>query len=170
MRISVIGWAVAVTGLAIAITGCTSGAERRPPTPSISASPPGCGGTEVRHGNLPGWTRDAGAPSDLPYVVSAEGNLVGTLFGAPLRAPAPGVGRQNKILWIVREARGGQPLALSLHRVDGPAADVTTSEEADSGPGEIYPSIVDVPVAGCWHVTARWNGNTANLDLRYESA
>jgi hypothetical protein len=167
----------------LAVSGCT-GAGRSPraaaPTPAPASAPPasvapdasrsappGCGQTPVRVGGLPAWTASAGPPASLSYVVSAEGNLVGVLFGAPLQAPAATTGRNNKILWIVREARGGQPLTLTAQRVDGPGAEVATTEEADSSPGEIYPSIVDVPAPGCWHVTARWNGNTATVDLLY---
>jgi len=168
---------VAVIAVTLVAAGCT-GDDRPPgaapaPPPSTGqpvptgSSPPGCGQTPVRVGGLPAWTAPAGPPASLPYVVSAEGNLVGVLFGAPLQAPAATTGRTNKILWIVREARGGQPLMLTAHRIDGPGSEVATTEEADSSPGEIYPSIVDVPVPGCWHVTARWNGNTATVDLQY---
>ena len=170
---------VVVIAVTLVAAGCTDGgrppgAAPAPPSSGQPASPdptgsalPGCGQTPVRVGGLPAWTASAGPPASLPYVVSAEGNLVGILFGAPLQAPAATAGRNNKILWIVREARGGQPLTLTARRVDGPGADVATTEEADSSPGEIYPSIVDVPVPGCWRVTARWNGNTATVDLLY---
>jgi hypothetical protein len=43
-------------------------------------------------------------------------------------------------------------LAISTTSLDQPA---------NSSPGEIYPSILDAPTAGCWHVTAEWNNNRA---------
>jgi hypothetical protein len=35
----------------------------------------------------------------------------------------------------------------------------------DASPGEIYPSIVDLPAAGCWRLTLRWSGHAASIDL-----
>src|SRR4051794_5689933 len=116
---------VMVIAVTLAAAGCTG--DGRPPAaapapaPSgqpaspdpTGSAPTGCGQTPVRVGGLPAWTAAAGAIGSLPYVVSAEGNLVGVLFGAPLQAPAASAGRNNKILWIVREARGGQPLTLT---------------------------------------------------------
>ncbi len=162
-------------GLLLALCGCTGrAAPVGAPVATRQPSPPrglevagGCGDTPVRRGGMPEWTSSAGSIPDLPYVVSVEGNLVGVLFGAPLHVrPAPD-GRSNKILWISREPRNSQPLGLTATLAGRPA--VTTSQPANSGPGEIYPSIVDVPVPGCWHVTATWNGNTATLDLSYPS-
>ncbi len=118
-------------------------------------------------GPLPDWAADAG-PRDVPYVVSADGNLVGVLFGAPLHVGDDPSGRTNKILWIVREPRNGAPLRLTARPTgsgDGPP--VTVTRPADSSPGEIYPSTVDVPTAGCWRVDAEWNGHHATVDLRY---
>jgi len=84
---------VAVIAVTLVAAGCT-GDDRPPgaapaPPPSTGqpvptgSSPPGCGQTPVRVGGLPAWTAPAGPPASLPYVVSAEGNLVGVLFGAP---------------------------------------------------------------------------------------
>jgi hypothetical protein len=169
---------VIVAGLA-STTACAGDPDRpavAPPAtaavaPSAAGSlpplPPGCGRTQVRRGGLPAWTASAGAPADLPYVLSVEGNLVGVLFGAPLHVPAVVAGRSNKILWIVREPRAGRPLHLTARPLDGSGAPVTSTEEADSGPGEIYPSSVDVPTPGCWHVSAEWDGHTATVDLAY---
>lgn len=42
---------------------------------------------------------------------------------------------------------------------------ITYTFPADSSPGEIYLSIVDVPTDGCWHVTFEWNGHRADLSL-----
>ncbi len=39
----------------------------------------------------------------------------------------------------------------------------------DSSPGEIYPSYVNVPTAGCWHLTLHWAGHTDWIDLHYNS-
>jgi hypothetical protein len=133
--------------------------------PGASQVPGGCATTPVHVGGLPAWTASAQAPS-LPFVVSHEGNLVGVVFGYPLTSPPRQTGPDNKILWIVREPRAGSDLALTLRPQDGGDA-VTVSEPPDSSPGEIYPSIVDVPAPGCWQVVAEWNGHRATLELSY---
>ena len=48
-----------------------------------------------------------------------------------------------------------------------PAPAVELREPANSGPGEIYPSFVDVPLPGCWTFTLRWHGHTDTIDLPY---
>jgi hypothetical protein len=121
----------------------------------------------VASGGLPEWASNAGGPTGLRSVVSHEGNLVGYLFADPLRAPAPKDGTNNKILWIVRDPRNGKDLHLTLRPVGGGPA-VTVTETPDSYPGEIYPSIVDVPEAGCWSVRAEWDGHRATLELPYQ--
>jgi hypothetical protein len=169
---------VAVLFSSLLAAGCTATSEGgKSPSPSgpasaVAAGPVpsqtsgGCGTTPVRSGGLPAWAAPAGPP-DLPSVVSHEGNLVGVVFGHPLVSPAAEAGRQNKILWIVREPRNGSDLVLTL-RPEGGGGAVTTSEPAGSSPGEIYPSIVDVPAPGCWDVVAEWNGHRATLELSYQ--
>ncbi|MFS8477395.1 MAG: hypothetical protein FWJ93_00190 [Micromonosporaceae bacterium] len=127
--------------------------------------PGGCGQTPLLVGGAPRWAE--GAPDDLPYVMSREGNLVGVLFGHPLRASSGTEGRRNKILWRVREPRNGSDLRLTLHPAAGDGPSVTVTEPAGAGPGEIYPSGVDVPTAGCWSVVAEWDGHRATLELAY---
>jgi hypothetical protein len=96
--------------------------------------------------------------------MSVEGNLIGMV--GPLLAGHPGQ-YANKILWVVRAPRRGAPLRLTLRPARRAAPRITVDQPANSSPGEIYPSIVDVPTAGCWHVTAEWNNNRATLDLLY---
>ncbi|MDT5023745.1 MAG: hypothetical protein QOE61_171 [Micromonosporaceae bacterium] len=112
--------------------------------------------------------RHAGLPGQATYVMSHEANLVGVLFGESLRAGENLTGPSNKILWIVREPRAGGSLELALRRLDGTGEPVTVVRPADSGPGEICPSIVDVPEPGCWRVEAVWSGHRASV-LRRKS-
>ena len=72
----------------------------------------------------------------------------------------------NKILWIVHTPRGSQ-LVIRAHPLGRTRPLVTVRRPADSGPGSIYPSYVDVPRAGCWQITLRWSGGTDSLDLAY---
>jgi hypothetical protein len=144
-------------------TGATAAAAG--PAPSVT--PGGCGATPVLYGGYPDWIANAGLPAGMRYVVSHEGNLVGVLFADPLVAPPrPDPGPHNKILWISKVPRNGDPLRLTL-TPSGDGQPVTAEEPANSSPGEIYPSIVDVPKAGCWMVDAEWGANRATLELTY---
>jgi hypothetical protein len=140
------------------------------PSPSpLSASPVagGCGRTPILLGAFPDWAASARAP-ESKFVQSHEGNLIGVLFADPLVAPPRGEdGPNNKILWISQLPRDGADLTLTLTPAGGGQA-VTISQPANSGPGEIYPSIVDVPTAGCWSVVAEWAGQRATLELSYQ--
>jgi len=122
-----------------------------------------CGSTAIRPGStLPVWARAGPA---LPYVITTEGNAVGILFADPLRKAPRSDGMNNKVLWVVREPRDGGVL-----RLDGRlgAQAVHVERPADSEPGEIYPSAIDAPVAGCWHFTLRWGSNTGHVDLLFQ--
>lgn len=126
-----------------------------------------CGGTRVRSDSpLPAWTMSAHPPSGIPYVVSKQGNAVGVLFGSPLRSGHP-TQHANKILWIVREPRNGQPLHLTARPLHTTSPTRRVAYPADSSPGEIYPAILDVPTRGCWHLMLEWERNRATLDLQY---
>jgi len=139
------------------------------PTAAAKQTEGGCGRTTVFMGGIPDTlTRSTGdnAPSGLPYAVTHPATAAGFIFGYPLHAPSAGVGYANKILWVVGAPRTGDlvidgvPLGKS-----GPM--VHYSFPASSGPGEIYPSVVDVPEAGCWAFTLRFAGRTAEVELAY---
>src|SRR5215475_915773 len=186
--VNVVSRRAITVALVVLLAGCTSHPGRptahattsRPPasTPvSASRAPgngPGCGDTPISPGQPPGsdqfpdWTADAGLPTGIPYAVSVEANVVAVLFGYPLRAGHNDDGRNNKILWDMRDARDGQPLLLTARPLAGGSA-VNFSFPANASPGEIYPSIVDVPAPGCWHMTLQWNGHTATIDLPYSA-
>ena len=168
------GRVVAAVVVVAALVSCSSSSTQSKPTltsttTSAQAVPPSsidpwCGATTVTRAAAPTWA--AGSPGGV-YVLSAHGDVAGFLFARPLVAPARPNGPNNKILWIVRLAREGQPLSLDGHPLSGAGA-VSMSEPADSSPGEIYPSIVDVPTPGCWHFVLRWGGHTDEIDLLYE--
>jgi hypothetical protein len=75
----------------------------------------------------------------------------------------------DKILWIVRLPRGGQPLKITAHPVGRAAPVVTSVMSAGSSPGQIYPSDIVVPTPGCWQLTLAWHGHSDTVDLRYIS-
>lgn len=128
----------------------------------------GCGTTPLYRGHPPAWTAPSRAPADLPYVVSSQGNAVGFLFAAPLRAGTR-TDTQNKILWVIRtggEDTGYGPLTIATQPVGSPASAVLRHDEPGIGGGS-YPSITDVTTPGCWHFTLSWAGGTATADLPY---
>jgi hypothetical protein len=117
--------------------------------------------------DIPSWAAAARVPPTTPHLVSADGNVLAVLFGYPLRAGTP-TDRQNKILWVVRQPRGSQPLVITASMPG--ARSVHVALPANSGPGEIYPSIMDAPEAGCWRFALAWNGHRSVLALAYRFA
>jgi hypothetical protein len=99
--------------------------------------------------------------------VSTHGDVAGFLFGDPLRSGHPN-NPTNKILWVVKQPRNGRPLYVTGHPLDAASPLTHDTQPADSSPGEIYPSIIDEPTAGCWQMTLAWNGHTDTVDLPYQ--
>ena len=118
---------------------------------------------------MPKWTAAAMQDSrgELgPFALSRHRNVVAYLFGYPLQAGRRSVGH-NKVLWIMRLSRRGRPLQLTVRPLHASRPVVRETLPADASPGEIYPSYVNVPKAGCWRVTLNWAGHTDELALRY---
>jgi hypothetical protein len=169
-----------VTWIAMLLAGCSAASTSSPPSPTGSpqANPPtsatnvagGCGSTSIMRGHIPAWLDEAGAhnnPDSLPYVLASPEQAAGFLFGYPLRSGHP-ENPSNKILWVVGQARNGSSLEISAHPLGAAAPIVKVVKPADSSPGEIYPSIVDVPQPGCWHVDLSWAGHKASVELLYQ--
>ena len=168
---------------ALTVPACTQAPEPSLAAPSLLATasstpqpsaavviPGGCGVTELLRGGVPAWLDEAGAhnnPDRLPYAVAAPPIAAGFLFGYPLRAGHPD-NPANKILWVVARPRDGSALTISAHPIGRAAPLVTTIQPANSSPGEIYPSIVDVPEPGCWHLDLAWAGQQASVELEYQ--
>jgi len=139
------------------------------PTSAAESVPGGCGNTQVYKGGEPDWLTTAGVnnnPNDLPYFITEPPTAAGFLFGYPLHAGTR-TGGANKILWVVGVPREGNDLHVTGHPQDATTPKVDQTFPANSSPGEIYPSIVDVPTAGCWHFNLSWGKNTASVDLVY---
>lgn len=129
----------------------------------------GCGATQVYKGGEPAWLNQAGAnnnPSFLPYAITTPANAAGFLFAYPLRAGNVS-DPNNKILWVVGVPRDGSPLHIAGHPLSASRPTVDYSFPDNASPGEIYPSIVDVPAAGCWHFDLSWGPNETSVDLVY---
>jgi hypothetical protein len=97
----------------------------------------------------------------------AKGARVAAFFFAfprPLRAGHPR-NPTNKVLWIVGAPRQGKPLKIVAHLFGKHRWPVRLSWPANSSPGEIYPSIMDLPVPGCWRLKLAWAGHRATIDV-----
>lgn len=166
------------TGLAavalLLVGGCTSTVPQSPhraPSASPATLAGGCGATRLLQGAPPAWNpRPAGfnGPPGLPYVLGRKGTIMGYLFRTPLVAAPRGPG--DKILWYVRLPRHGSPLSITGHPRGADHPRVSRRFLADSSPGEIYPSGVDVPRPGCWVFTLTWDGHEDDLTLSFSAA
>jgi hypothetical protein len=175
-----------LTALAIAAQACTAATPLRAtakpqaeqttaaaalfaPTTAAKPTDGGCGSTTVLTGGVPDTlVRSTGdnAPTGVPYAVTHPATAAGFLFGYPLHVPSAGIGSSNKILWVVGVQRTGD-LVIDGVPLGKNAPAVHYSFSANSSPGEIYPSGVDVPEARCWAFTLRFAGQTAHIELAY---
>lgn len=163
--------AAAVSLVLVACSGEAATRAAPSPTPTGGGRVTGagsCGSTTVAQGSIPQWLDDAGGhnnPTGLPYVIAHPELAAGFLFAHPLRAGHP-ENPANKILWVVRTPRTG-PLTIDGHPVGAAQPTIHEILPAHSGPGEIYPSIVDAPTAGCWQFDLQWAKNHAQVELNY---
>jgi hypothetical protein len=132
------------------------------------ADPARCIPAAIHHGAPPSWTAPAWAESSpgfrVPYSL-ASGDAAAAFFFAPtLRAGHP-ENPSNKVLWVVRFPRDGHPLEISARLGRDPALLVRSTWSADSEPGEIYPSGIDLPKPGCWHLELAWGRHRASVDV-----
>lgn len=163
--------ALGVAMTAVILVACGCGAKRYRSVTRASATkqtivPGGCGQTQLRHGLPPQWAMSAFDDSSSAVGTFAMGahHRVLAYFGR-LRAGHP-TDPANKVLWIVRPPRGSH-LVIRAHPLGRAHPRVTVRRVADSGPGPIYPSYVNVPRAGCWHATLHWAHSTDSVDLKY---
>lgn len=129
----------------------------------------GCGSTTVYKGGVGKSLQVAtgnNAPAGVPYAIGRPAIAAAFIFGYPLHMPDSGIPYSNKILWVVGAARAGE-LLIEGHPLGRTAPVVRYSFPDNSGPGEIYPSGVDVPEPGCWQFSLSWSGRTAQLELEY---
>jgi len=155
----------AAAGTSGAAAGASGAAAGRPPVRGAAYAGGGCGATPLLAGAAPGWA-SAANPPPIRYALAARGQAAGFLFGYPLMAGNPQP-YSDKVLWVVASPRDHMPLRLAGHPLGAAAPVVSSTWPADSSPGEIYPSEIEVPSPGCWQFTLSWNGHTDTVDLRY---
>jgi hypothetical protein len=100
----------------------------------------------------------------VPYALASGGTAAAFFFADPLRAGHP-INPSNKVLWVVRFPRAGKPLTITARRAAGSSQVVRIRRPADSGPGEIYPSYIDLPEPGCWQLTLAWGAHRAGINV-----
>ncbi|GAA3833306.1 hypothetical protein GCM10022226_63330 [Sphaerisporangium flaviroseum] len=131
--------------------------------PSGERAEGGCGDTPAQSGRPPAWA-SVNAPR-LPFVVGREGNALAYPF-VDLRAGTP-ENPANKVLWYVRLPRDSNELRV-VARPRGAAEPVVRAAFPDgAGPGEIYPSIINVPKPGCWTFDLTWGAHHDTVDVLY---
>ena len=165
------GWSairlVSALCLVAAAAACTSSFKSASPATSGTATPSATVDLEsscsfkLTKGDLPVWAREGFSPpfNATPFVTSQRGDLIGVVFGYPLKSPRvkPNDGN-NKILWLSREHAGQMEVHAQL---------VGSSQVVDVGFVDVGPSIIDVPKPGCWHLTLHGLGWTDTIDLVY---
>ena len=160
---------VAMLVAALVLGACSGTTHRQPTAPSRTATPTssaaGCA-SSVKTGVLPTWAQGGFTPRTqaMPYVLGASGNIVGILFGEPLRSPPrPAPGPSNKILWVSRVGTDGDALKIEA-RLGG--SNVIATRTVAGGPG---PSIIDLPGAGCWSFSLSWSGHLDRMSIPYHA-
>jgi hypothetical protein len=129
--------------------------------PAVSPCSP-----RVVDGVIPPWARDGfGMPKPrMNYELGKNGEIVALLWAHPLLSP-PALNHNNKILWVSRVSVAYSNLVIDAQRMNGtePVGAVVKRVVA-GGPG---PSIINLPMSGCWRFQLHWSGRTDSLDLRY---
>jgi hypothetical protein len=127
-----------------------------------------CVPAAIHHGPPPPWTAAAWADSSpdfrVPYALASDDAAAAFYFAPRLRAGHP-ENPSNKVLWVVRFPRNGHPLEITARLGRDPSRVVHAEWSAGSSPGEIYPSAVDLPAPGCWHLGLAWGPHRASVDV-----
>jgi hypothetical protein len=154
---------LAVALLAASIASLVAGGAARAGNEQ-STDRAGCG--TVNSGIAPTWTR-FGAPSRTPFLASDAPRIAGFVFTKAIRAGHPTT-PHNKILWILNDGSADRTLTLTARRA-GTTEIARRHYRATDGAGRIYPSYLDLPTPGCWHLAFTWNAKTTRLSVLVET-
>jgi hypothetical protein len=86
------------------------------------------------------------------FYYDEELRKAGTLT-IPTGGESPG-GGSTKILWVVRPVFASV-IEITGRQLDGAGTFAQTFRSASSSSGVVFPSIVNVPTAGCWQLSVR---------------
>jgi hypothetical protein len=145
---------LAASTASLAAGGAAQAADRE------SAGRIGCGA--INRGSAPSWAR-FGAPSRTPFLSSDAARIAGFLFTRAILAGHPTT-PHNKILWILNDGSADRTLTLTARRT-GTTGIALRHYRASDGAGRIYPSYLNLPTPGCWHLAFTWNGKTTRLSV-----
>jgi hypothetical protein len=155
--------------LTVLIVGACGGSATR----HAAAGRTGCMPAPIHRGPPPRWTATVWADSSpgfsIPYALASGDAAAAFFFSHPLR-PGRSTTEANKILWVVRYPRNGQPLTVSAAQPGAGMRPVRAQWSANAEPGEIYPSALAVPRPGCWRLTLAWAGHRAAIDVAVVAA
>lgn len=142
------------------------------PPPGSTFGPPvagGCGSTQVF--GPPGPSQGPGvALAELPWAPAAptSAGLTAYFFSADppfLTAGEPTAsGRSNKVLWIAASPAGSE-LSITAHPLAAAAPIVRMTFPAATSPPGAFPSTIDLPSAGCWHLDIALGTTSATLEI-----
>jgi hypothetical protein len=120
----------------------------------------------VVDGVLTSWAR-AGFSESKPrmrYELGTDHEIAAILWADPLLVP-PSATYNNKVLWVSHVSTNGSPLLINAQRMNGSQrVGRAVRRQVTGGPG---PSVINLPVAGCWRFNLRWSGHRDFLDVDY---
>jgi hypothetical protein len=121
-------------------------------------------------GTLSGGRWVAGSPRTSGVVgYLFGGEVVDGRFAVYTGGLDPGTRTSEKILWIVPKRKRVGPRLVISGRRDGSTTVTYRRRVAEAGsvqpPGHQYPSILDLPVPGCWKLTLRTGKVSATVGV-----
>jgi hypothetical protein len=143
-------------------------ASETPPSQASFTVPPseavlvGCGSTAIRSGPAPG-AADSLAANPWAKAVPESAAIVAYFWGAPPYLAAGSKrpnGSVNKILWVL-----GAPSTGDLVIEARPVGSASPVERFDLVGADSYPSTIDLPSAGCWHLDIAVGAVRAAIDV-----
>jgi hypothetical protein len=159
--------AVGLAALAFAGSGCAASAGR---DTSLGASQETamrvattCAAAPLRKAKAPSWAE--GVPPGLPYAVAKGAKIAGFFFTHPLRAGHP-TNPENKVLWVAAAGPVARTLKITARLAGAARPAVHFTFPAASGGGIAFPSLIDLPSAGCWHLVLNWHARAADINIQ----
>jgi hypothetical protein len=115
-----------------------------------------CAASPVHATRYSGWS----AAPRIPWIETKNHRIAGFLFFTGNRTGPDSLmhthgrmpdGSATKILWYVRVPGGNTKLTIAARRLGG--EDSVRRVVQEVSPPKNYPSIVDIPLAGCWKLS-----------------
>jgi len=149
-------WAAAALGTPASAT--TSDRSARSAATACSPAP-------LHRGTLPPWA--GGAPQGTPYALGVGAHIAAFFFRHPLRAGHP-TSPRNKVLWIAARGSTAKTLKISARLAGSSRPVVRFAIPSASGSDNAiaFPSIIDLPQAGCWQLALTWRDRNGTIAIQ----